>query len=142
GTESFDVITLWDVIEHLEDPRAVLATAKRLLKNDGILVLETQNVESVFARLMGRRWHHYKFEEHLWHFSPTTLSALLRLESFSLTEMSARRAGKFVTMNFAIERSARVHKTLPQLLRPLRCLGGLSLYVNPMDELIAVAGKA
>lgn len=140
--ESFDVITLWDVIEHLEDPRAVLATAKRLLKNDGILVLETQNVESVFARLMGRRWHHYKFEEHLWHFSPTTLSALLGLESFAVTEMSARRAGKFVTMNFVIERSARIHSTLPRLLQPLRCFGALSLYVNPMDELIAVAGKA
>lgn len=140
--ESFDVITLWDVIEHLEDPRAVLATAKRLLKNDGILVLETQNVESVFARLMGRRWHHYKFEEHLWHFSPTTLSALLGLESFAVTEMSARRAGKFVTMNFVIERSARIHSALPRLLQPLRCFGALSLYVNPMDELIAVAGKA
>lgn len=140
--QSFDVITLWDVIEHLEDPRALLTAAKRLLKDDGILVLETQNVESVFARLMGRRWHHYKFEEHLWHFSPKTLSAMLGLESFSVAEMSSRRAGKFVTMSFAIERSARIHSVLPHLLRPLRCLGGLSLYVNPMDELIAVAAKA
>ena len=140
--ESFDVITLWDVIEHLEDPRAVLATAKRLLKKDGVLVLETQNVESVFARLMGRRWHHYKFEEHLWHFSPKTLTALLGLESFSVAEVSSRWAGKFVTLNFALERSARIHSALPQLLRPLRCVGGMSLYVNPMDEMIAVAGKS
>ena len=140
--ESFDVITLWDVIEHLEDPRSVLATTKRLLKNDGILVLETQNVESVFARFMGRRWHHYKFEEHLWHFSPKTLSALLALEHFAVVEMSSRRAGKYVAMNFALERSARIHSALPELLLPLRCLGSLSLYVNPMDEMIAVAGKA
>ena len=139
--ESFDVITLWDVIEHLEDPRSVLAKTKLLLKNDGIMVLETQNVESVFARLMGRRWHHYKFEEHLWHFSPKTLSALLALEGFAVVKTSSRRAGKYVTMDFALERSARIHSALPQLLLPLRCLGNLSLYINPMDEMIAVARK-
>ena len=140
--ESFDVITLWDVIEHLEDPRSVLAATQRLLKKDGILVLETQNVESVVARLMGRRWHHYKFEEHLWHFSPKTLSALLALEHFAVVETSSRWAGKYVSMNFALERSARIHASLPQLLRPLRSLGSLSFYVNPMDEMIAVARKA
>ena len=140
--ESFDVITLWDVIEHLEDPRSVLATANRLLKNDGILVLETQNVESAFARFMGRRWHHYKFEEHLWHFAPSTLSALLALEQFKMLESSSRRAGKYVNLNFVIERSARVHSAFPRLLLPLRLLGNLNLYVNPMDEMIAVARKA
>ena len=140
--ESFDVITLWDVIEHLEDPRSVLAISRRLLKHDGILVIETQNVESVFARLMGRRWHHYKCAEHLWHFSPKTLSSLLALEHFTAMEMSSRWAGKYVTVNFALERSARIHSALPRLLLPLRCLGSLSLYINPMDELIAVAGKA
>lgn len=140
--ESFDVITLWDVIEHLEDPRPVLATAKRLLKNDGILVVETQNVESVFARWMGRRWHHYKFEEHLWHFSPKTLSELLALEQFTVLETSPRRAGKYVALNFVLERSARIHPMLPKLLLPLRCLGSLSLYINPLDEMIAVASKA
>jgi 2-polyprenyl-3-methyl-5-hydroxy-6-metoxy-1,4-benzoquinol methylase len=140
--ESFDVITLWDVIEHLENPRSVLAMTKRLLKKDGIVVLETQNVESVFARLMGRRWHHYKFEEHLCHFSPKTLSALLALEHFAVLDMSSRRAGKYVTMNFALERSARIHTALPQLLLPLRWMGNMSLYINPMDEMIVVAGKA
>lgn len=140
--ESFDVITLWDVIEHLEDPRSVVATAKGLLKNSGILVVETQNVESVFARLMGRRWHHYKFEEHLWHFSPKTLSELLALEQFAVEEISSRWAGKYVAADFVVERSARIHRVLPKLLRPLRCLGDLSLYINPMDEMIVVATKA
>ena len=140
--QSFDVITLWDVIEHLDDARAVLASARRLLKHDGILVLETQNVESMFARFMGRRWHHYKYEEHLWHFSPKTLSSLLALEQFEVVEMSSRWAGKYVSVNFALERSARIHSVLPHLLRPLRCLGNLSTYVNPLDEMIVVARRS
>ena len=56
----FDVVTFWDVIEHLEEPIPHLEAAHRLLKDDGLLVIETQNVESRFARLMGRKWQHYK----------------------------------------------------------------------------------
>jgi len=64
---SFDVVTFWDVVEHLEDPREALRLARPLLKDDGILIVETQNVESAFAYLLGRSWQHFKHEEHLYH---------------------------------------------------------------------------
>jgi len=137
----FDLVTFWDVIEHLPDPAAALRRARALLRDDGVLVLETQNVESRFARLLGRRWQHYKHLEHLYHFSPHTLEALLRKTGFALQRCTARHAGKHVSVAFVRERATRLHPGLRRWLAPLAPLDRLGLYVNPGDEMIAVARK-
>ena len=136
---SFDVITLWDVLEHLEDPPAHLRAARRLLKPDGILVIETQNVASFFARVMGRKWQHYKHAEHLYHFDPRTLQRLLTEAGFEILENTPRLGGKYVSMDFLVERVGRIHTWLPTLAAPLRLLGSKALYVNLRDEMVVVA---
>lgn len=138
----FDVITLWDVIEHLEHPDEFLDRAVELLADDGILVLETQNVDSRFAKLMGRRWQHYKHEEHLYHFQPESLGRLLAGAGLKIEENTARRGGKYVSLSFLVERLGKVHPALSVLASPLRLVGGVSLYVNLADEMIVVASKA
>lgn len=138
----FDVITLFDVVEHIEDPVAFLATARRLLAPGGIVVFETQNVASLFARVMGLSWQHYKFQEHLWHFDPKTMPRLLQKAGFELVEWSPRRGGKHVSLRFLVERAGRVHPLLSKLLAPLRLLGNRSLYVNVFDEMLVVARPA
>jgi 2-polyprenyl-3-methyl-5-hydroxy-6-metoxy-1,4-benzoquinol methylase len=135
---SFDLVTLWDVVEHLPDPVSALVQARRLLKPGGLLLLETQNVESVFARLMRRRWQHFKQAEHLWHFSPATVSMLLDRAGFTPVARTARRAGKFVSLEFVAERAVRVHPLLSRALSPLARLNA-SIYVNLFDEMIVVA---
>lgn len=139
---SFDLVSFWDVIEHLPDPADALRRAAALLREDGVLVVETQNVESAFARLLGRRWHHYKHLEHLHHFSPATLEELFRRTGFESVDVTARHAGKHVSVAFVRERAGRLHPWARRLLSPLAALDRLSLYVNPRDELIAVARKA
>lgn len=138
----FDLITLWDVVEHLERPDEHLARATELLADDGILVLETQNVASTFARLMGRRWQHYKHEEHLYHFHPDSMRRLLADAGLQIVENTSRRGGKYVTMSFLVERMGKLHPALSVLAAPLRLAGGLSFYVNLADEMIVVAKKA
>ncbi|MFO0981650.1 MAG: class I SAM-dependent methyltransferase [Planctomycetota bacterium] len=140
--QSFDVITFWDVIEHLEDPRPALRHAAGLLKPDGIIVIETQNVDSWFARIMGKRWQHYKYEEHLYHFSPATLPRLLAASGLQQVESSARRGGKRVSVEFIMERARRVHPIVATLLKVLKPFARTTLYVNLFDEIIAVARRA
>jgi SAM-dependent methyltransferase len=136
---TFDLITMWDVIEHVADPHALLARARELLRPGGVLVLETQNIDSAFARALGRRWHHYKHAEHIYHFTPTSLRQLLDAAGFEVGTMTPRYGGKYVSLDFIAERAGRIHPLLSKALAPLRRLEGVSLYVNVMDEIVATA---
>ncbi|MBX3464928.1 MAG: methyltransferase domain-containing protein [Planctomycetes bacterium] len=139
---SFDLITLWDVIEHVPDPQAVLRRIRELLRPHGHLLLETQNVASRWARLLGRRWHHYKHAEHLYHFTPATIRRLLADCGFRTVEVGSAYAGKYVSFAFLAERAGRLGPVAGLLARPLRLFARHSLYVNPHDELIVVAAPA
>lgn len=76
-----DVITLWDVLEHLGDPVGALGAALDWLKPGGLLVVQTQNVNSVTASWMRSRWEQF-VEFHLYHFSSSTLRMALERSGF------------------------------------------------------------
>ena len=69
---SLDVITMWHVLEHLPDPVATLERIARLLKPGGVLLFGVPNIESLEAKLFGRRWFSLDAPRHLGHFSPET----------------------------------------------------------------------
>ncbi|MCC6198196.1 MAG: class I SAM-dependent methyltransferase [Burkholderiales bacterium] len=81
---SFDLVTLWDCIEHLPNPRAVLAQARQWLRPGGWLALNTVNSSSLGARLAGRAWRHIAPPFHLHLFSTASLRALLTQEGFAV----------------------------------------------------------
>jgi len=81
GSGSFDAICMCDFLEHVRDPRQVLAKAADLLKPGGWLVISTPDSASWSCRLMGQSWLHYKVE-HLYYFSPPSLERLLRDSGF------------------------------------------------------------
>ena len=119
----------------------LLALSADLVKADGIIIVETQNVESTFAYLLGAKWQHYKYEEHLYHFGPATLRRLLAMAGFTIMENTPRYGGKKVSINFIVERVGKIHPLLTKLLSPLKIIGNWSLYLNFFDEMIAVARK-
>ncbi|WP_320045042.1 class I SAM-dependent methyltransferase [uncultured Desulfobacter sp.] len=86
SAESLDVVTLWDVIEHLQDPRAVLDKANSLLKPDGIIVFSTGDISSLWARFTGRYWQLLTPPQHLFFFNPKSIQLLLKLSGFELVE--------------------------------------------------------
>ena len=78
---SFDVITLWDVLEHVPDPAKVLDECRRLLKPGGLLVVNYPDIGAWISRAMGRRWV-FLLSVHLYYFTRTTISKMLRGRGF------------------------------------------------------------
>lgn len=86
--ESFDLITLWDVLEHVASPTQVLSKVKPWLKPGGRLVINVPNAASLLARMMGRRWV-LLLREHLWYFSPATIRLLCQNTGFAVESIEA-----------------------------------------------------
>lgn len=74
---SFDVAVMFDVIEHLFDPRAVLAATRRALRPGGLLVIVTPNFNALSRYALGVAWAVLNPFEHMYYFTEGTLSALL-----------------------------------------------------------------
>jgi SAM-dependent methyltransferase len=79
---SFDVITLFDVIEHLRDPRGAVARVRELLRPGGLVVVETGDLDALLSRVCGRRWYYYDPPQHLTYFRQASLVSMLRNAGF------------------------------------------------------------
>jgi 2-polyprenyl-3-methyl-5-hydroxy-6-metoxy-1,4-benzoquinol methylase len=80
---SFDAVTLMDVIEHVPEPRALLAEVNRILRPGGVVFLVTPNFGSLFVRLYKEKAYGIGPEEHVIYFQPKTLKNLLHASGFS-----------------------------------------------------------
>lgn len=99
---SYDVITLYDVIEHLTDPVRTLREVRRLLAPGGVLHMVTPNVGGIQARLLGSKWYHYKPGEHLFYFSPKTVRETV--DRAGLGWVGWSRSGSYVTLTYVLSR--------------------------------------
>lgn len=137
----FDVVTMWDVIEHLTDPRSALLEARRLLTPDGLLVVHTIDIESLFARLMGPRWP-WLMDMHIYYFSRHTLRAMLETCGFQV--LDDKPQGRYLRLGYLMN---RVGALMPLVGRPTEWvvtklgLRSLAVPVNLGDLFTAYATK-
>ncbi|MDP6373150.1 MAG: class I SAM-dependent methyltransferase [Vicinamibacterales bacterium] len=143
SADPFDVVTMWDVVEHVIDPQAVLQRASTLLRDGGVLALSTGDIESLAARLMGRFWHLMIPPRHLYFFSPSTIARLLDRAGFDTVSVS--RPGKCVPLDFAFWKAATLitPRAGPVALRLSAAahLGRLAPFVNLGDIMTVLARK-
>jgi SAM-dependent methyltransferase len=133
----FDAVTLWDVLEHLPDPHAAVASASACLRPGGRLVLTTGDVGSVVARLSGPRWHLYSIPEHLFYFTRRSLRLLLGAHGLWVESMRAEAS--LYPISYLVE---RLRKTLlgRGAARPARWPGaGHAVPVNLFDVVTVAA---
>lgn len=79
----FDAISLWHVLEHFPDPVDTLREIQRILKPNGLLLIEVPNFSSWQAKVGQGQWFHIDSPRHLYHFTPESLITLLRGVGFS-----------------------------------------------------------
>ncbi|HOK37217.1 MAG: class I SAM-dependent methyltransferase [Bacteroidales bacterium] len=79
----YDIITLWDVLEHLEKPLEVLKKANRMLKDDGIIVIQVPQIDSKVAKIQKEKWPMLSVE-HINYFSKSTIKLALEKSGFKI----------------------------------------------------------
>jgi 2-polyprenyl-3-methyl-5-hydroxy-6-metoxy-1,4-benzoquinol methylase len=137
---SFDVITMWDVIEHVEQPSAEVREAHRLLKPGGILVVHTMDLDSLFARLMGRRWP-WLMEMHIYYFTRRTLAMLLEQAGFQV--ISVQSQGRYQRLGYLATRIAAFNRPLGRGLGWLfdrLCLSERAVPIN-LGDLVTIYAR-
>ena len=141
--ESYDVITMWDVIEHLTDPNLALEKIARALRPKGYIAFSTGDVSSAWARLTAKRWQLLTPPQHLYFFSPRSMSSLLKRHGFSLKEI--HHQSKWVTVAFVL---FKAQESLGSIIKPVSTvirwsgLESAKININLGDIMTVVAQKS
>jgi SAM-dependent methyltransferase len=110
--EGFDVVALWDVIEHTPDPMHVLQRARALLAPGGLLVVNYPDIGSWIARAMGRRWP-FLSSVHLYYFTRATIRAALDRAGFEIIDI--RPHLQRLRLDYILSRGSVVSPALSRL---------------------------
>jgi 2-polyprenyl-3-methyl-5-hydroxy-6-metoxy-1,4-benzoquinol methylase len=129
-TAAFDVVTMWDVIEHFPDPAAELREVHRLLRPGGLVGITTMNVDSLVARLLGARWP-WLMQMHLYYFSVRTMQALLERCGFQVVAVFPHR--RIVRLAYLLSRTERWSPALAQALQAAAKRLGVARLLVPVD---------
>ncbi len=87
GSGSFDVVTAFQVFEHLPDPATEIDKIRYILKPGGLLVIEVPNIATPLLKLFCGHHRHF-VQDHLWFFSPHTLARFVRAHGFTPLDVS------------------------------------------------------
>jgi 2-polyprenyl-3-methyl-5-hydroxy-6-metoxy-1,4-benzoquinol methylase len=140
-SDSFDVVVLFHVLEHLDSPRQTVTEINRILRPGGVLAIETPNIDTIWFRLLRTRWRQF-IPDHYYFFTPRTLSRLLEATGFRMLEVKS--VGKPMSIRLFVDRVRRFNPTLgttlSRLARKLH-LENQTLHLNLGDVMLGLARK-
>lgn len=114
---SFDVVTMWQSLEHVHRPLAVLREAYQLLVPGGKLIVATPNIESLPFYWFGPAWFGLDVPRHLTHFTPKTLRAMLETAGFRVEPGRMLRHGDWLRSSARLARRQGDGGVLARLLK-------------------------
>ena len=138
---TFDVITMFHVIEHLFSPRQEMQKVYKILRTDGFLFIEVPTIDTIWFRLLKERWREF-IPDHYFFFTPETIQTLLTSSGFYILDIS--RIGKRMSVRFLFSRLWRYNKRLASFLVQLAertRIADREIYLNLGDVMLVIAGK-
>ncbi|MBI3783479.1 MAG: class I SAM-dependent methyltransferase [Deltaproteobacteria bacterium] len=139
---SFDVITMWDLFEHVPDPASLLTACHRLLKPGGVLAISTPDAGSFAARLLRGKWLGFRcIDEHLYFFSRLTITQMLTAANFAVRDIHA--VGKYLSLPRMIARLRFYTRIGALLLQSMdRLVPNVSMHVSSGDTMCVLAVRS
>lgn len=110
--ENFDLVSFWDVLEHVHDPGAQLAEANRVLKKNGHIILTYPDAGSTMAKILGYKWPFY-LSVHLTYYTRETI--VKQLEKAGFQKVHIASYWQSLALGYLIFRGLTVLNILPSL---------------------------
>jgi hypothetical protein len=142
--QAFDAVTMWDYIEHSNDPRGDLRRAAALLAPSGLLAVSTGDVGSLAARVFKRRWHLLTPRHHNFFFTRSSLERAFRDAGFEVLETSypwSRYSVHYLLHKLRTIGNVGLLQRISTAVARTR-LGGLAVPVNLFDVVTVVGRRA
>jgi SAM-dependent methyltransferase len=130
---SIDLATMFHVIEHVDNPGAVISRIRRWLSPQGILALETPNLDSLDARMFKRAyWGGYHIPRHWNLFTPATMSRLLESNGFDVSALLFQTGHSFwmYSLHHIVRYSGKARPRLGQWFDPTRSIFGIAAFTS------------
>lgn len=105
SNKKYNLITMFDVIEHIPDLKTTFKKLHDLLDDNGVIALITPNFGSTQRKLFGKRWFQFKPYEHIQYFTPQTLAKVIEPYGLKLIHTSA--SGQYADTGFLLDRLDR-----------------------------------
>ena len=121
---SFDIVTLWDVIEHLSNPESELHQIYRILKPAGLLIVNYPDFGSLPAKLLGRKWP-FLLSVHLIYYTRQTMRQQLKKAGFEILDSGLH--WQTLELRYVLKRAAAYFPTIRYLGRLIESIGVGSL---------------
>jgi SAM-dependent methyltransferase len=141
--EYFDVIVMFDVIEHIKDFDKILKLFNYWLKPGGVLVISTPNIKSWDAKVFGDKWNSFKkIPQHIYFFSPKSSKLILQKHGFE--DVKVKGWGFVRSINFAINDKVWGNGAVINLIRSFlkkTKIGNLYVYFRMLNMLVIAQKK-
>jgi len=115
AAKSFELVTLFHVLEHVTNPREVLASVHRILTTDGVIVLQVPNIDSWQFRWFGAQWYGLDIPRHVIDYSHSAIVRVVEETGFTV-----RRVRQFNLRDNAPALVSSLAPSLDPLSRPIR----------------------
>lgn len=132
----FDVIVLWDVIEHVKDPLNTINMLKKKLTNNGVIILSTPNIGAGVSKIMRSKWAFMTPPEHLCFFEKKSINELIKKTDGQMISWTSK--GKWVNIAFLFYKVKRIFpKLIPQFFVNFlkKYFNKVSVYIPTLDIL-------
>lgn len=138
---SFEVITLWHVLEHVHTLNETFQQLRNLLKPEGIMLVAIPNADSLDARKYGENWAAYDVPRHLYHFNQETMKRFLKKHKTELLHVKPMKYDAYYVSMLSEKYKAGKSKMLSSVLSGFKSNTYASKNNNDYSSLIYIARK-